>query len=176
MKALTLTQPWATLVAIGAKTIETRSWRTSHRGWLAIHAAKAMPREAIELCITEPFASVLSEHARTPADLPRGAFVAVALLEDITPTDPDADRGCRFGSLQEEDPETVAELTRAGWWYDGGIPVAHWPQKAWGNFEPGRWAWFLEDVEQLNPPVPYRGAQGLWDVPQSVFGWDAVLT
>jgi hypothetical protein len=44
MKALTLTQPWATLVAIGAKTIETRSWPTSYRGPLAIHAAKGYPK------------------------------------------------------------------------------------------------------------------------------------
>lgn len=32
MKALTLTQPWATLVAIGAKCIETRGWSTDYRG------------------------------------------------------------------------------------------------------------------------------------------------
>lgn len=39
MKALTLWQPWATGIAIGAKTIETRSWSTKHRGLLAIHAS-----------------------------------------------------------------------------------------------------------------------------------------
>ena len=39
VKVLTLTQPWATLVAIGAKKIETRSWSASYRGPLAIHAA-----------------------------------------------------------------------------------------------------------------------------------------
>ena len=43
MKALTLTQPWASLVAIGAKRIETRSWSTPYRGLLAIHAAKGFP-------------------------------------------------------------------------------------------------------------------------------------
>lgn len=46
MKALTLHQPWATLVALGVKSIETRSWTTSHRGPIAIHAARTMPREA----------------------------------------------------------------------------------------------------------------------------------
>ncbi len=40
MKALTLTQPWASLVAVGAKRIETRSWETNYRGTIAIHAAK----------------------------------------------------------------------------------------------------------------------------------------
>lgn len=44
MKAITLTQPWATLVAIGAKRIETRSWATRYRGPLAIHAAKGIER------------------------------------------------------------------------------------------------------------------------------------
>lgn len=40
MKLLSLWEPWATLMAIGAKRIETRSWSTAYRGWLAIHAAK----------------------------------------------------------------------------------------------------------------------------------------
>ena len=42
MKVLTLTQPWATLVAIGAKRIETRSWATKYRGPLLIHAAAGL--------------------------------------------------------------------------------------------------------------------------------------
>ena len=40
MKAITLHQPWASLIALGVKTIETRSWATKHRGPIAIHAAK----------------------------------------------------------------------------------------------------------------------------------------
>lgn len=43
MKALTLHQPWASLIALGYKTIETRSWATSHRGPLAIHAGTRRP-------------------------------------------------------------------------------------------------------------------------------------
>src|SRR6202030_2406661 len=50
MKALTLTQPWATLVAIGAKRIETRSWPTLYRGPLAIYAAKRFPKWAQDTC------------------------------------------------------------------------------------------------------------------------------
>lgn len=40
MKALTLKQPWAGMVANGTKTIETRTWSTSYRGPLAIHASQ----------------------------------------------------------------------------------------------------------------------------------------
>lgn len=42
MKALTLHQPWASLIGIGAKEYETRSWATSYRGPLAIHAGKTV--------------------------------------------------------------------------------------------------------------------------------------
>ena len=40
MKAISLWQPWASLVATGAKTYETRSWPTKYRGPLVICAAK----------------------------------------------------------------------------------------------------------------------------------------
>lgn len=40
MKALSLWQPWATLMAYGLKRVETRSWAIRHRGPLLIHAAK----------------------------------------------------------------------------------------------------------------------------------------
>ena len=70
MKALTLRQPWASLIADGRKTIETRTWRTRYRGPLAIHAS-----------------------ARPYEDLPTGGIVAVAWLYGCRPmetTDEDA--------------------------------------------------------------------------------------
>lgn len=39
MKVLSLTEPFATLILNGKKHIETRSWKTSYRGWLYIHAS-----------------------------------------------------------------------------------------------------------------------------------------
>lgn len=40
MKALTIQQPYAALIAAGSKVIENRSWPTKHRGPLAIHAGQ----------------------------------------------------------------------------------------------------------------------------------------
>ena len=40
MKALTVRQPWATLIAEERKRYETRSWLTHYRGPLAVHAGK----------------------------------------------------------------------------------------------------------------------------------------
>jgi len=76
MKCISLTQPWATLMAIGAKANETRDWRTGYRGPLAIASTKAKPDG--KLVASEPFFSVLRGH-----DLPRGVVVAVVDLVDV---------------------------------------------------------------------------------------------
>jgi hypothetical protein len=42
MKAITIRQPHVAAIFAGVKRYEYRSWATSHRGPLAIHAAKAV--------------------------------------------------------------------------------------------------------------------------------------
>lgn len=84
VKALTLHQPWASLMAIGAKRVETRSWPTRHHGPLAIHAGKS--QEFLTLCMEEPFKSTLLRAGLIlPNDLPLGAIVAVCTLVDCRP-------------------------------------------------------------------------------------------
>ena len=46
MKVLSLTEPYATIIKEGKKTIETRSWKTNYRGKLYIHASSTkIPKE-----------------------------------------------------------------------------------------------------------------------------------
>jgi len=40
MKALSIKQPWANLIAAGEKTIETRTWATDYRGPILIVSSK----------------------------------------------------------------------------------------------------------------------------------------
>lgn len=47
MKALSVRQPWAWLIVHGEKTVENRTWPTSYRGPLAIHASKTLDMESI---------------------------------------------------------------------------------------------------------------------------------
>jgi activating signal cointegrator 1 len=49
MKALSLWQPWASLIYDGRKTIETRHWEMTHRGPLGIHAAKTIDKNYAEV-------------------------------------------------------------------------------------------------------------------------------
>ena len=55
MKGLSVKQPWASRIASGAKTIETRTWSTDYRGDLLIHASRC-PRSKNSgkaLCVVE---------------------------------------------------------------------------------------------------------------------------
>lgn len=45
MKAISLKQPWADLIVNGIKDIENRTWKTSYRGKLFIHASKSFDRK-----------------------------------------------------------------------------------------------------------------------------------
>lgn len=151
MKAITLTQPWATLVAINAKQIETRSWATTYRGLLAIHAAINLEpvggeQGLMELCRTEPFRSVLlaAGFIGTP-QLPRGCVVAVCELGDCVPT---------------TWPKDASGIRReyADWVYDLSVQ-----ERAFGDYTPGRYGWTLWHIARLSTPEPARGKQGLWD-------------
>jgi hypothetical protein len=140
MKAITLTNPWATLVAIGAKRIETRSWKTSYRGPLAIHAAKGFPKEArrftLEPVVYEAIQK-LGYHARGWFQAyPTGSVIATCRLIDCVPT------------------EAVAVL----------YPELWSPQEqAFGNYDAGRWAWILGGVQCFEQPMPAKGALSLWE-------------
>lgn len=83
MKAITLTQPWATLVAIRAKKIETRSWATAYTGPLAIHSAKSFPDWARRLCQHEPFDAALDRFKLIADDLPLGYVIATCRLAKV---------------------------------------------------------------------------------------------
>ena len=75
MKALSLWQPWASLIAAHVKRHETRHWSTAYRGPIAIHAAKTLDVAGApdELCM----AAIGRNWSRT---IPIGMVVAVARL------------------------------------------------------------------------------------------------
>lgn len=77
MKALTIRQPWAWLIAAGHKDIENRSWSTQTRGLIAIHAASAPAPNYAAVCerIQREFGIVV------PTDLPRGGIVGLMEID-----------------------------------------------------------------------------------------------
>ncbi len=158
MKVLTLTQPWATLVAIGVKHIETRSWVTNYRGPLAIHAAKGLAGEKEsnlwDRCLSDPFrVPLLNAGYGNPGRLPRGAIVAVCELKTIARID-----------YYKPDPDAI--LDWEGPFLTFGVSgelLPDEPELSFGDYTPGRYAWLLADIRALPEPIPARGALGLWE-------------
>lgn len=187
MKVLTLHQPWASLVALGIKTIETRSWSTKYRGPLAIHAAGRSPdRRLVVGQWTVTGSDGLScwwiqDQSDREEPLYLGAIVATCTLVDVVPivgyaqslswsveAAETGQRTCRkyvvdtgsefdhphLGSLRLLDEFT----THSGY----GTHVTDLEdQKPYGDFTPGRFAWLLADIKPVDPPVPFKGGQGL---------------
>lgn len=190
MKVLTLHQPWATLIALGVKTIETRPNRTYIRGRIAIHAASKPIKATMVIGDYEVWppdhrdrphpnhpagrpSRIYANHAGWLAmgrwaPLPLGAIVATANLVDCVPMlSHDVNRP---GSDYPRDypRDYLADLPAegrfdAGWWILGpshGGPRLVNDQVPYGHFAPGRWAWLIDDIQPLAEPVPFKGGQG----------------
>tara|TARA_R100001086_G_scaffold14820_1_gene7345 strand:+ start:148 stop:597 length:450 start_codon:yes stop_codon:yes gene_type:complete len=79
MKVLSVRQPWAYLIVAGYKPVENRTWNTSYRGPLLIHASKAM--EPDDFPVQRQW--IKESGIMIPEDLPRGAIVGSATLTDV---------------------------------------------------------------------------------------------
>jgi hypothetical protein len=85
MKALSIIQPWATLIVIGAKHLETRSWTTPYRVPLLIHASAKLPKNFQKFKFThdEYFKDFITDMEQ----LPYGAVIGKAELINTYSTD-----------------------------------------------------------------------------------------
>ncbi len=146
MKAITIWQPWADLIVLGYKQIETRSWPGYCTGPIAIHAAKfrKLPHEVYE--------SIAQAIGITPENY-KGSWLD--LLEQGEPAE-------RFGAILG-----TADLQQA---MPTTLTIASPMEQALGNFLPGRYAWPLKNVTALRTPIPYKEKQGIWEIPAPPFG------
>ncbi len=144
MKAITLYDPWGSLMAIGAKVNETRGCRTSHRGDICIHVAKTDHGCSDEVMQ----AAVKAFLSRNLLPSPNyGCIVAVVDLYDVRPFDD-------FGFEDTNDP-TLIHVTDE--------------EAMFGNYSPGRFIYRTRNLRRLAKPVPCRGFQSIgWTVPADV--------
>ncbi len=140
MKAITIWQPWASLLATGSKQIETRSWRTNYRGEILIHAAKK-PYSQIERIISADSRKLIRDvlglgYIDWKERIPTGVIIGKASLVNCLRID-----------------EVTAIL----------IKKQYPDEYAFGDFTPGRYAWVMTDPVLFENPVPASGKQGLWN-------------
>ena len=158
MKAITIWQPWASLIACGAKKYETRGWATSYRGPIAIHAAlrseiSAEAKEVLASIPLETLADMKKAFRCEWGELPKGAVIATAKLVNV------------WAIIYEPDMSISGRLITPDRTLDerNAIIVPTEQEKTFGDWTPGRFAWELDDVKILDAPVSAKGQQGLWN-------------
>jgi hypothetical protein len=145
MRTISLWEPWASLMRVGAKKIETRCWNTNYRGPLLICASKRLIKSEIIHYLSynsirsalQPFAPPWPESGRRSSgvnwqDLHYGKAVAVVDLISCKPTE----------------DVTLKE---------------YWSERFLGDFSPGRFAWFTENLRTIDP-FPVVGKQRFFNV------------
>ena len=134
MRALSLTQPWASLVVEGFKQYETRSWGTKYRGPLAIAASKLYPGWAKSWALTDFGVQEVWGTDRSRLLLPKGAVIGTVDLVDVMWADDALEN--RNISAREQ---------------------------GFGDWGLRRIVWQLANPVLFDEPIPVTGALGLWE-------------
>lgn len=150
MKALTIWQPWASLIIVGAKPFEFRGWPApafvvGHR--IAIHAgARAVKRTEVQQLLDDL-------HGPNAGFTCLVADIAVPLLARLL-VEPDAvPRSAVIGTALLGASRNGFDVAR-----EFGVAVNDSSRAEHAN-----WAWPLSEIEPRVPPTEARGAQGFWN-------------
>lgn len=160
MKALTIWQPWASLIIAGAKPYEFRGWRAPASligRRIVIHAA-AKPVDRDEVSMLHFALSYL--HADRA--IARAAAESCLHRDEALPVLDDALRGALpmasgIGTAILGEPRNGFDIAA-----EFGVDRANDSIRD----EHASWGWPLTDIEAWPEPIPMRGRQGLWNWPE----------
>lgn len=145
-RALSVQQPWAWAITSGFKTIENRSWATSYRGRVAIHASSN------ERWLT----------AAAYYDLDDALFSVDPRIGEILDTDPNyLDRGfvhlsCIVGTVEIIDCVDYYECSSYNDYPPSPFGIDH---EEWAS---GDYCWMLAHAHRFRVPIPTSGKLNLW--------------
>ena len=151
MKALTIWQPWATLIMEGGKPNEYRRWsapKAMHNKRIVIHAGKAIPSIheirglVYRLEKDDPLTGLIKE-------------IALPILERLLNAPDALPRAAALGTVRLGVPKKAIELH--------GAAVADS-----SRIDEHIYGWPVGEIERWAPPVPSRGFQGFWPYPASM--------
>ena len=161
MQAITLWQPYASLIAEGIKTTETRSWAPKKEMLgerIAIHASKRKISTADweRFPIEMQQAIILKWGSTFEVDIPYGAVVATAVLADVKQVHSyNAIRPGYVLVYSAHNATTSEHMER---------PIMESiPADPFGDYSTGRKIWILEDIKKLGSPIKCPGRQNLWN-------------
>lgn len=150
MKSISLLQPWAQLVVMGAKRIETRSWNTQYRGPLLIHASKK--DDSVNRQWYYQWREGFKLKTSDWEDLPFGAIIGkVDLVQTIA-----------------FDKNRHAIENKTGVKFANDVFQFSEQELAFGDFGPGHFGWLLQNPVLFKEPIPYKGALSIWEFPDEL--------
>lgn len=152
MKALTIWQPWASLIVHGAKPYEFRGWRTPRSligQRIVIHAAaRKVDRREVEQLVR-----LLGAGGRYAARTCLHPDQALAVLRGEHGDLPIA---CGLGTATVGEPRLGPDIAE-----EFGVARANDSDRD----EHANWGWPMLDIERWDEPMSMKGAQGLWNWP-----------
>jgi activating signal cointegrator 1 len=153
IRALSLRQPHASLVALGEKHIETRSFQRKYVGPIAIASSASWKTASKRRAFEHPeFTRAWRRHRHIVQDiddLPLGVIVAVARIVSYLPSE--------FIVAMDRERRRRTRLALEG-------VICGESEIAFGDFSRNRFGWVLADVHRLTVPVPCKGALGIWRI------------
>lgn len=157
MKALTIWQPWASLIMAGAKPYEFRSWRPP--AWLigqqlVVHAAA----RKIDWKEVDQLIRLLEAGGRYAAHTCLHADIALPILRAAKMGFGELPMAAGLGVVRVGEPRLGTEIAQEF----GAIKVNDSTRDEHAN-----WGWLMEQIEPFAAPFPMKGAQGLWNWPDA---------
>lgn len=139
MKALSLLQPYGSLMFVpDGKRFETRSWRTKHRGLIAIHASKKL--DNWHHGFAKKHRAILWPNGVDEPWIRTGAIIGVLDIVEMFTTNEAIDAGL----------------------------IDRPSEREFGDYGPNRYAWATANPIKLTFPIPCNGALQLWTVPDHI--------
>jgi len=150
LRAITISQPNASLISLGIKGFETRKWKTSYRGLLLIHAGQKRIDESGKR-LWANVDSTNTEEIGHYKDLPYGKLLAIAELT-----------GC-YMIVKEKYYDDNLDCWQQTIPLDNQIIAEQQTQieRCCGAWKPNWFAWELKNICRLDP-IPAKGKQKLW--------------
>lgn len=160
MKALTIWQPWASLIVAGAKPYEFRGWhppRSLIGQRIVIHAAtrKIDRDEMNDLLMTLALRDRCSEIAERAAETCLHPEIAIPVLN--LAFEAQLPMAAGLGTAVIGQPRLGTDIA-----VEFGLPRANDSDRD----QHANWGWPMLDIECWDEPIPMRGAQGLWTWPE----------
>ena len=151
MKAITIHQPWATLIMDGRKTEETRSFCPIPRVpfTIAIHAGKYrtdygnLPAEIQAVFSADDIDA-----------LPYGAILGTARIHALS----------KVHRYSPDGQSIICHRTSTNYHVDPQFDTVTLAIPPFGDATPGRYLWHLDTLKPVEPPIPCRGYQGIWNL------------